>query len=103
MNVMKIIRSMKGVLMPLAVVAAILCFAAALNNLDSGHRDRDISQLEQSIRRSSAAYYAQEGIYPRDLAALKDRFGIQIDDRYMVDYRIIADNLMPDITVLENK
>lgn len=103
MNIMKIIRNIRGLIMPASVVAALLCFAAAVNNMDSDRAKQGVSQLEEAIRRSCAAYYSSEGVYPPDLESLKEKFGIQIDENYMVDYRIFADNLMPDITVLENK
>lgn len=50
------------------------------------------------------ACYAAEGIYPPDLDYLKDHYGVQVDEeRYTVFYSVFAENLMPDITVLENK
>lgn len=64
--------------------------------------ERAAAGWEESLRRSCAACYAAEGIYPPDLAYLTSHYGIQIDERlYAVDYRPIAENLMPDITVLE--
>lgn len=49
------------------------------------------------------ACYAIDGVYPPDLEYLKEHYGIQIDeDRYTVHYIPIAENLMPEITVLEN-
>ena len=48
--------------------------------------------------------YASEGVYPPDLEYLKDHYGVQIDEeRYTVFYERFAQNLMPDITVLEKK
>ena len=51
-----------------------------------------LSLAEQSIRRAAVQCYALEGAYPRDLSDL--------EERYFVDYRYVASNLMPDITVL---
>jgi hypothetical protein len=49
------------------------------------------------------ACYAAEGAYPASLDDLTERYGIQIDgERYTVRYSAFAENLMPDITVLEN-
>ena len=60
-----------------------------------------LAQLEQAVRRSCAACYAAEGVYPPDLAYLQERYGLQIDEeRYLVHYSATAQNLMPDITVL---
>ena len=50
------------------------------------------------------ACYASQGVYPPDLDHLTEHYGIQIqEERYNVFYEIFADNLMPDITVVENK
>ena len=57
-----------------------------------------------TLRRGCVACYAAEGIYPQDLEYLEEHYGVQVDgDRYVVHYEIFAQNLMPDITVLENK
>ena len=49
------------------------------------------------------ACYSTEGAYPSSLDYLTKHYGIQIDEkRYTVHYTAIAENLMPDITVLEN-
>lgn len=93
-----------GLLAPVVFAAGVLVFFTALNHLDSGRKTEGRTQLEQSLRRASAACYAAEGIYPPDLAYLEEHYGVQVDeDRYTVDYRAFASNLMPDITVLETR
>ena len=80
-----------------------LCFALAVNNLDSGRSEKSLEQLEEALRRGCVACYATEGVYPPTLEYLKERYGVQVDEnRYTVFYDVFADNLMPDITVLEN-
>lgn len=97
-------RFLRSLLLPLAAAAILLCFATALNSLDSSQADESMEQLQTALRRSCVACYAAEGAYPPDLDYLKEHYGIQIDEsRYTVHYMMIADNLMPDITVLENK
>ena len=93
-----------GVLAPAAGVAIVLYFATAVNHLDSGRSAEDRRQLEESLRRSCVACYAAEGVYPASLEYLEERYGLQIDkSRYTVHYSAFAENLMPDITVLENE
>jgi hypothetical protein len=91
-------------LLPLALaVGVFLCFALAVDNLDSGHSDKSLRQLEEALRRGCVACYSTEGAYPSSLDYLTKHYGIQIDEkRYTVHYTAIAENLMPDITVLEN-
>ena len=86
-----------------AVVILILAvFLISLAKLDRGSSELQRQQLEDSIRRTCVACYATEGVYPPTLAYLEDNYGIQIDrSRYAVFYEIFAENLMPDITILE--
>ena len=94
---------LQGLLFPAAAVAVLLCFATALDGLDSGRSAEDLKQLEQALRRGCVACYAAEGIYPPNLEYLEEYYGLQIDEtRYTVHYSAFAENLMPDITVLEN-
>ena len=91
-----------GVLAPLVVLAILLGFFTALSNLEAGQSDEGREQLENALRRASVACYAAEGGYPPNLAYLQDHYGIQVDQgRYHVFYEIFAENLMPDITVVE--
>lgn len=85
----------------LALVVA-LCFFTALSNLDRGERDAARNQLEAALRRAAVACYAAEGVYPPDLDYLEEHYGISFDrNRYAVFYDVFAENLMPDITVVE--
>ena len=95
---------LQGLLLPAAAAVALLCFAVALNSLSDGRSAEDLRQLEESLRRGCVACYAAEGVYPPDLAYLQEHYGVQVDEsRYDVHYSVFAQNLMPDITVLENK
>ena len=94
----------KGLLMPCIIAVVLVCFAAALESLESGSSEESLQQLEEVLRRGCAACYAAEGAYPPDLRYLEEYYGVQVDEtRYTVYYNIFAQNLMPDITVLENK
>ena len=62
-----------------------------------------LRQMEQAVRRSAVACYAAEGSYPPDLDHLREHYGLQVNEkRYLVDYTVFAENLMPEITVLRN-
>ncbi len=93
----------RGLLLPAVAAAVLLFFAAALNSLDDDRETESLRQLEEALRRSCVSCYSAEGIYPPDLEYLKKHYGIQINDKkYTVHYSAFAENLMPDITVLEN-
>ena len=99
-----LVSLLRGLLLPLAAVAAVLWFATAVDSLDSGRSEEDLRQLEETLRRSCVACYAAEGAYPPHLEDFQTRHGVQIDEeRYTVHYSVFAENLMPDITVLENE
>ncbi len=92
------------ILAPVLAAGILLYFLTALSNLNQDHAMQDKQQLETALKRSAVACYAAEGIYPPDLQYLEDHYGIQInEDLYTVKYEVIASNLMPDITVLENQ
>lgn len=94
---------LRGLLLPAGMVLALVVFATALDRLDSGGAAENCRQLEETLRRGCVACYAAEGVYPPDLAYLEEHYGIQLTDaRYTVRYSVFAENLMPDITVLEN-
>lgn len=97
-------RILRRMLSALAVLIVVACFFAALRNLRSGQGEAGRQQLETALRRAAVACYAAEGVYPPDLDALTAHSGVQIDEaHYAVFYEIFADNLMPDITVLEKQ
>ena len=95
-------RKLSGLLAAVIILAAALWFFAALSNLAGGQRSEGKEQLEIALRRAAVACYAAEGVYPPTLNYLTEHYGVQIEaDRYIVFYEIFANNLMPDITVLE--
>lgn len=89
-------------LFPVLVAVILLFFLSAVNNLRTGNGKEGKDQLEQALKRCAVTCYATEGIYPPDVDYMKEHYGIQIDEeRYVVIYDIFAENLMPDITVLD--
>lgn len=95
---------LRPILFTLLALVLVLCFFTSLQNLGSGHAREGRQQLETALRRSAVACYAAEGIYPPNLEYLQAHYGVQIDEsRYQVFYEIFADNLMPEITVLERQ
>ena len=95
---------LRGLLLPVVAVVAVLWFATAVDSLNTGRSEEDMRQLEETLRRGCVACFSAEGVYPPSVDYLKEHYGVQIDEaRYTVCYSAFAENLMPDITVLENE
>ena len=59
-------------------------------------------QMEDTIYKAVLNCYAIEGRYPATIDYVEQHYGLQIDhDRYDVFYEIFAENVMPEITVIE--
>ena len=90
------------ILTALVAVVLMLWFFTAVHYVSDGRSREGLQQLETALRRAAVTCYAAEGVYPPTLEYLTVHYGVQIDeDRYQVFYEIFADNLMPNITVLE--
>ena len=80
----------------LAAGAVLAFFVTAVGSLQSGQSAEGLRQLEEALRKGCVT------CYPTSLKYLEERYGVQIDrERYDVHYTAFAENLMPDITVLE--
>ena len=93
-----------ALIVPVLLLAAVWMLARGAERLDEGRGDEARVRLEGAIRRGCTACYAAEGRYPERLEDLEERYGLQIDrERFTVRYRAFGENLMPEITVLENE
>ena len=91
-----------GIFAPVIAVLVLLCFLGGISNLSRGRETEDKQQLEEALRRAAVTCYAVEGIYPPSVEYMVEHYGLQIDSRrFAVSYTAFAENLMPDITVLE--
>lgn len=95
----KLLRSILPAVLVLVLLP--LALAAAAGGL-GGRADREgLTLAQDAIRQAAIQCYALEGMYPPSLEYLKETYGVQVDEeRYFVDYRYVASNLMPDIMVL---
>ena len=86
----------------LACLLALVLLWVAMPALSDTAGSEGKSILEESLRRMTVQCYALEGRYPPNLEYLEKHYGLYYNtDRYWVDYRIFASNLLPDITVLD--
>lgn len=79
-------------------------FLTMLGDFSQDTRQRQRQALETALNRCIVSCYALEGRYPEDLEYLQKNYPFTYDkDRFYVDYRLLADNIMPEVTVLERK
>ncbi len=75
--------------------------AAGASDVLRAADENERAALQEAVVRAAVHCYAVEGAYPESLADLEARYGLVYDkEKYLVDYRVFASNLMPDITVV---
>lgn len=95
-------RYLLKLFLPLMAVLVLLWFFGSISGVSRGYVQEDQQRLEEALRRAAVSCYATEGFYPPSLEYLLTHYGVQIDQRHFaVSYLPIAENLMPQITVLE--
>lgn len=100
----RITAYLEKALLWLALLALVLAlFFHGLKNVTEEVSEQGRTKLEDAVRRAAVACYAAEGAYPPDVTYMIEHYGLSVDEsRYIVHYDIFAENLMPDITVLDN-
>ena len=85
-------------LFPTVLLIMLYGFQSAAENSAEEH----LRLTEETLRRAVVSCYALEGRYPPDVAYLQKQYGLQLNnEKYIVHYEIFAENIMPDITILE--
>lgn len=89
------------------IVGAASLWGILIYGIDYTHdagRQEERSILERAMKRAAVQCYAIEGRYPPDTAYIAQHYGVFIDEAYYnVYYEAFADNIMPDIQVLERR
>ncbi len=71
-----------------------------VDNISSNVSSQQLEIIANSVRRSAVQCYALEGSYPEDLEYLVQAYGLQYDSgSYVVHYRSVGGNLLPEISV----
>ena len=90
------------VLSGLAFLLVLAVFLLVLRDFSQDTRLRQRQALETALNRCIVSCYALEGRYPEILAYLQENYPFTYDEnRFYVDYRLLADNLMPEVTILQ--
>jgi len=97
-NIIKKVRSVKG-LVSILILAVIVClFMYAVSGASQKANSSSVMTLKNAIRRAAVQCYAVEGFYPPDVSYLADHYGVIIDkNKFVVSYTAFAANNMPDI------
>lgn len=86
---------------PLFAILLLILFSVMTESFADSHRTEQLRRIEDACRFAAVSCYAAEGVYPPDFAYLEENYGISVDEsRYAVIYHAIAENLMPEITVV---
>lgn len=57
--------------------------------------------VEKNIQRACVECFVLEGRYPSSLDYLQEQYGFTYNkDLFFIDYRPVAENIMPDITII---
>lgn len=88
----------KFALVPIALLLAVLL----LNGISVRQSNAETEQVREAVKNAALACYAVEGAYPEELSYLQENYGLLYDsERYIIQYDAFAENLLPDIRVLE--
>lgn len=82
------------------IVSIIFGINQAKMSIASSAKDR----LYEAIKNTAIHAYAIEGQYPISLEYMKENYGLNYDEkRFFVDYQMIANNIIPDIFIVDNE
>ena len=96
-----VLSKLKKFIPPIITVLAVAMVLWAASATQDQAADQAKKLTEESIRRAAVQCYALEGIYPVNIEYLMEHYGIRPDTkRFIIHYQFIADNLLPDISVI---
>lgn len=85
----------------LTILGILLLFFIGTSQIGSSNIERQEESLSSAISRDVVQCYSLEGIYPPSLEYLEEHYGLVYDKKhFFVDYRPIASNIYPDVTIL---
>ena len=91
----------KAIVWLLAALAALAALLWGLRAISRGSSAAGLAAAQNALRRSVMQCYAIEGFYPPDVGYLKEHYGLSINESaYLIHYRVIGANLLPEMTVL---
>lgn len=84
------------------IAAAIVWLTAAVGNVAAASHRKELEQVMKNIEKGITMCYAIEGAYPENTEYLLENYGVDYDaKKYIVHYEYVADNIRPNLTVIE--
>lgn len=100
-NPLGIVPSLISMLPLLVGVFILILFLRGIQSVSDTTAAKQQESLETALSRSIAQCYAVEGMYPPSLNYIKEHYGLTYDEsKFMIDYRPVGSNLMPEVIVL---
>ena len=89
----------------LSIVFFVVIFAFFIYGVNSAEKNsasESKNVLEESLHKAVVSCYALEGAYPSSVQYLEDNYGLTYDkDKYAIGYVAFADNIMPDMQIID--
>ena len=80
----------------------IALFVVGTGSLSKGSTKRQKESLTDALSRDIVYCYATTGHYPESLDAIRSDYGLYYnEDLFYVDYQVRAQNIIPDVTIIE--
>ncbi|WP_044933519.1 hypothetical protein [Butyrivibrio sp. AC2005] len=91
-----------GFIIPTVIlVAVVVFFFIGVTQISDSTLDKQEDSLYTAIERDIVQCYSLEGIYPPSLEYLEEHYALVYNkDLFFVDYRPIASNIYPDVTII---
>ncbi len=90
------------VLSAVLFLGVLALFSGGVSAFSRQTRTRQKEALEDALYRSILTCYALEGHYPQSLDYIREHYHLTYnEDLFFVDYRVLGENILPDVTILE--
>lgn len=88
----------------LLLFAAVVALSAGSEQVSDSIEKESRRIAHEAISRALVTCYAIEGSYPPSFSHLEEHYGVRVDHaQYIVDYRIFAANVKPDVILVDRK
>lgn len=88
----------------ISLLVMMVFFWQGLAQIEQVTQKEEERSLEKAIVHSAIHNYATKGVYPENLNVIKKDYGMSYDSKkYVINYEIFADNIMPKIQVIRLK